>query len=230
MLDLAFDRTVGAPLSILCLGAHSDDIEIGCGGTILHLLRMRPDTRVRWVVFSAHEERADEARASARTFLAGAGSSQIVIHSERDGFFPAAVSALKEIFETLKRTSAADLIFTHYRNDGHQDHRVVSDLTHQTFRDHLILEYEVPKSDPDLGNPNVFVKLQPDCAEQKVAALMRHFPSQRNRRWFTPDLFYGLMRLRGTQSAAESRFAEGFYASKLRLDLGGATTATTGGF
>lgn len=220
MLRLALARDPAAPTSILCVGAHADDVEIGCGGTILRLLCDRPDARVRWVILSAQEERAEEARASARTFLATARSSEVVIHSARDGFFPAAFEPLKEIFEGLKRTFAPDLIFTHYRNDRHQDHRMVSELTHNTFRDHLILEYEIPKYDPDLGNPNLFVTLEQEHADEKVAALMRHFSSQQNRRWFTPDLFYGLMRVRGMQCGAESRLAEGFYASKLCLELG----------
>ncbi len=220
MLRVALAPDSARPTSILCLGAHADDVEIGCGGTILRLLRECPNARVRWVIFSAQDTRAEEARASARTFLAAARSSEVVIHSARDGFFPAAFETLKEIFEALKRNFAPDLIFTHYRNDRHQDHRMVSELTHNTFRNHVILEYEIPKYDPDLGNPNLFVALQQECADEKVAALMRHFASQHNRRWFTPDLFYALMRLRGMQSGAESCLAEGFYASKLCLDFG----------
>lgn len=223
MLHLELARDPSASPSILCLGAHADDVEIGCGGTILRLLREWPNARMRWIVFSACGERAEEARASASAFLAGAGTSDVVLHSTRDGFFPAAYASLKEIFEALKRTFVPDLIFTHYRNDLHQDHSLVSELTHNTFRDHVILEYEIPKYDPDIGNPNVFVDLHPDCADQKVTALMRHFASQRSRPWFTPDLFYGLMRLRGMQSAAATHLAEGFYATKLRLDFAGAS-------
>jgi LmbE family N-acetylglucosaminyl deacetylase len=214
MLRLVPER---APLSILCLGAHSDDIEIGAGGAILTLLARHPGSRVRWVVFSAVGERAEEARASARDFLAGAAGSRIDLHDSRDGFFPAAFTALKERFETLKAEEKPDLILTHTREDHHQDHRTLAELTANTFRDHLVLGYEIPKYDPDFGNPNVFMNLTPEVAERKVALLMTHFATQRQRRWFVPETFHGLMRLRGLQAAAPSGLAEGFHAPKLWL-------------
>lgn len=217
MLNLEFPGA--SPPAILCLGAHADDIEIGSGGTILALLQRWPQARVKWVVFSATSERAQEARASARSILESAGPSQMVIHEIRDGFFPAEFTRLKEIFEALKKTFDPDLIFTHHRGDGHQDHRLVAELTHNTFRNHLILEYEIPKYDPDLGNPNLFVPLRQKHADAKIAALMRHFASQRTRQWFAPETFYGLMRLRGVQSAAASGYAEGFYGPKLCLQV-----------
>ncbi len=214
MLRLIPER---APLSILCLGAHSDDIEIGAGGALLTLLARHPGSRVRWVVFSATAARADEAQASARSFLADAASSRIDLHEVRDGFFPAAFADLKEMFEALKREEAPDLILTHAREDHHQDHRQLAELTWNTWRDHLVLGYEIPKYDPDLGNPGVFVPLEAEVAARKVALLMEHFATQRSRRWFVPETFFGLLRLRGLQAAAPSGMAEAFYGPKLWL-------------
>jgi LmbE family N-acetylglucosaminyl deacetylase len=208
--------------TILCLGAHADDIEIGAGGTILSLLKQYPTARIHWIVFSATPERADEARDSVRAFVGP--SAQIVIHGVRDGFFPAEFTRLKELFETIKQTVRPDVIFTHHRGDSHQDHRLVAELTANTFRNHLILEYEIPKYDPDLGNPNLFVPLRQEEAQSKVAALMRHFSSQRGRQWFAPETFFGLMRLRGVQSVSPSGLAEGFYGPKLCLQFGMAET------
>jgi LmbE family N-acetylglucosaminyl deacetylase len=217
MLRLAFDRPVGTPLTLLCLGAHADDIEIGAGGTILTLLRRYPGSSVRWVVFSAVGARGEEARASARDFLSAAASCRVDTLDARDGFFPAEFLKLKEQFESLKREIEPDLILTHTRHDGHQDHRTLAGLTWNTWRDHLILGYEIPKYDPDTGNPNVLVPLEPGIAEEKVAALMRHFATQRARRWFVPETFHALMRLRGLQAAAPSGLAEAFFGPKLWL-------------
>ena len=217
MLRLALDRPIGTPLNLLCLGAHADDIEIGAGGTILTLLQRHPGSTVRWVVFSVNGARAEEAQASARDFLAGAGPSRVDTLDARDGFFPAEFLKLKEQFEALKHEVEPDLILTHTRHDGHQDHRALAGLTWNTWRDHLILGYEIPKYDPDTGNPNVLVPLAPETAEQKVAALMRHFATQRSRRWFVPETFHALMRLRGLQAAAPSGFAEAFFGPKLWL-------------
>jgi LmbE family N-acetylglucosaminyl deacetylase len=217
MQHLTLSRDIAKPLEILCLGAHSDDIEIGAGGTILTLLDRYPGTRVNWVVFAAKEQRAVEARASAAAFLAAAGRADVAIHEFRDGFFPDEFASLKKTFETLKSMVAPDLILTHTRNDHHQDHRVVAELTWNTFRNHLILGYEVIKFDPDLGNPNVFVPLQPELAQAKVDALMEHFSTQRGRRWFVPGTFMGMMHIRGVHAAAPSGLAEGFYGPKLCL-------------
>jgi LmbE family N-acetylglucosaminyl deacetylase len=172
---------------------------------------------LHWVVFSASPTRAAEARASADDLLAAAGAHEVVVHGFRDSFFPSEHFRLKETMEDIRSHVEPDLIFTHCRTDHHQDHRVISELTWNAFRNHLILEYEIPKYDPDLGNPNVFVRLRPEHAEAKVAVLMHHFGTQRQRQWFTPETFYGLMRLRGIQAAAPSGFAEGFYGPKLCL-------------
>ncbi|MBV9377917.1 MAG: PIG-L family deacetylase [Alphaproteobacteria bacterium] len=216
MLSLVTGSVTDPPLSILCLGAHSDDIEIGAGGTILTLLRRFPGSHVHWVVLSALAERAREARASANVFLGYAGASDVRLLTFRDGFFPAQFEAIKEAFEMLKGVRP-NLVLTHHRSDHHQDHRVVAELTWNTFRNHLILEYEIPKYDPDLGNPNLFVPITSEDAQAKVTALMSHFASQHGRTWFTPDTFLGLMRIRGVQAAAASGLAEAFYAPKLRL-------------
>lgn len=204
-----------SPLSILCLGAHSDDIEIGCGGTLLSLLQRHAGSTVHWVVLGAAGARAGEARASAGAFLQQAGASTVTVQNFRDGYFPSCFVDLKEAFERLKTETDPDLILTHSRHDRHQDHRTVSDLTWNTFRRHLVLEYEIPKYDGDLGQPNLYVPLTRDEAETKVALLMRHFGTQRSKSWFTPDTFWALLRLRGIEAAAPSGFAEGLFARKL---------------
>ena len=211
MKALGFTGAGGGPLSILCLGAHSDDIEIGCGGTILTWVAARPVT-VHWVVCSGNARRAAEARAGAAAFLAGAAAATIDIWEFRDGFFPYD-PGLKERFESLKERVAPDLVFTHYRLDRHQDHRAVSDLTWNTFRDHLVLEYEVPKYDGDLGQPNCFQPLSEETVARKIALLQQVFGSQRDKRWFTDDTFRGLMRLRGVESG--THHAEAFHARKI---------------
>ncbi len=217
MLKVTLAHAAPTPLSILCLGAHADDIEIGCGGSVLTLLERHPGSHVHWVVFSASPQRAEEARASAHSVLAPASSRVVIVHGFRDSFFPSEYSSVKETMEGLKRSIDPHLIFTHRRADHHQDHRILSELTWNAFRNHLILEYEIPKYDPDLGNPNVLVPLLAEHAQAKVAGLMRHFESQRQRQWFDPDTFYGLMRLRGMQAGAPSGLAEGFYGHKLCL-------------
>jgi LmbE family N-acetylglucosaminyl deacetylase len=202
----------GRPLRILCLGAHSDDIEIGCGGTLLHLLSTRRAT-VDWVVFSAIGKREAEAKRGAARFLSDAVRSRVVLHPYRDGFFPADWARIKESFRTLQGEVEPDIIFTHLRVDRHQDHRVISDLTWNTFRDHQILEYEIPKWDGDLGRPNVYVPLNPAIARRKVAGLMAVFASQRSKRWFSEETFRALLRLRGIEAGTE--WAEGFYGRKV---------------
>lgn len=217
MLRLALRRAGHAPLRVLCLGAHSDDIEIGAGGTILTLLREHPDARIRWVVLGARAERELEARASAADFLREADGARIEVHGFRDGFFPAHFVELKETFERLKREGEPDIVLTHHRDDHHQDHRTVAELTWNTWRDHLVLGYEIPKYDPDLGNPNLFVPIAPEDAERKIAALMAHFGTQRSKRWFQPGTFEAMLRLRGVQAASPTGFAEAMYAPKLWL-------------
>jgi LmbE family N-acetylglucosaminyl deacetylase len=206
----------GSPASeVLCLGAHSDDIEIGCGGTMLTLLQGEKPPRVTWVVFSGNGVRGDEARKGAECFLQAAKSREVQVHEFRDGFFPYQGDRIKQVFEDLKAKVKPDVVFTHYRDDRHQDHRVISDLAWNTFRDHLVLEYEIPKWDGDLGSPNVFVPLEESICRRKIEALQTTFQSQNGKRWFTDDLFRSLMRLRGMECNAPSLHAEAFYGRKL---------------
>lgn len=202
---------------LLVIGAHADDIEIGCGGTILTLTRAVPDMAVDWVVLAAPGERDSEAWASAEAFLAHAGSARIEVHSFRDGFLPYVGAEVKDVFEELKSRVDPQLVLTHTRDDLHQDHRLVCELTWNTFRSHLVLEYEVPKVDGDSVRPNVFVPLEARVAEEKIELLHRHFPSQATKHWFDEDLFRGLMRLRGMEANAPERFAEAFVGRKVQL-------------
>lgn len=201
---------------ILCLGAHSDDIEIGCGGSVLALAAAHPQIEVCWVVFSADERRRAEAQASASSFLAGVTVKTVVVHEFRDGYFPFEGAAIKDEFEKLKPFTP-DLVFTHCRHDLHQDHALLCQLTYNTFRDHLVLEYEIPKWDGDLRTPNVYVPLSAAVASRKIELLMQHFATQRSRDWFTADTFQAVLRLRGLESRAAEGVAEGFYARKLLL-------------
>ena len=201
-------------LRLLVLGAHSDDIEIGCAGTVLRLAQEGRLRSVDWIVLSASGEREREARAAADIVLRDVEERSVAVHAFRDGFFPYDGS-IKEVFEDLKTRPAPDLILTHRRDDLHQDHRMVSDLTWNTFRDHLILEYEIPKYDGDLGPMNVYVELDRDTADQKVAIILDVFQSQAARRWFTEDLFRAVLRMRGVESNARSGVAEAFVGRKL---------------
>jgi LmbE family N-acetylglucosaminyl deacetylase len=204
-------------LQILCVGAHCDDIDIGCGGTLLALLEQYPRAEVTWVVMGSIPVRERELRASARRFLRRAHKAQVFAHKFRDGFFPAQYSAIKEVFETLKRLPDPDLIFTHQRADFHQDHRVVAELTWNTFRNHLILEYEIPKYEGGLTTPNAYVAMTRAQVERKISILWSAYKTQRAKRWFTADTFRALARLRGLESADESGWAEGFHVSKFLL-------------
>lgn len=204
----------GGPRRLLALGAHADDIEIGCGGTILRLAAEVPELEVSWVIFCSTPERADEARASAEAFLAGVARKQIVIHGHRDGFLPYLGARVKEDFEALKALGSPDVVLTHYREDRHQDHRLVSELTWNTWRDHLVLEYEIPKVDGDFGSPNLFAPLPAATLERKIELLLRAFPSQAGKAWFTPDLFRAVARIRGVECVAPGGLAEAFYSRK----------------
>jgi LmbE family N-acetylglucosaminyl deacetylase len=215
MLPLAPRPPKRGGYDILCLGAHSDDLEIGCSGTMLRLLRELPIERVTWVVLSGDEDRAREARHGARRVLGRHAGVRLVQATFRDGFFPFTAPPIKECFEQLKREVKPDLVFTHYREDRHQDHRLVSELTYNTFRDHLILEYEVMKTDGDLGNPNVYVPLDTRTVDRKLRLLEDCFGTQRDKRWFSGDAFRGLLRLRGIEAGAPSGYAEAFYGRKI---------------
>jgi LmbE family N-acetylglucosaminyl deacetylase len=205
-LDLGASR-----LRVLAIGSHADDIEIGCGGTLLRLAQELETLELHWVVLSADGERADEARAGAAAF-----GAEAEVLGFRDAFFRYG-GEVKEFFEELKGRFDPDLVLTHHDADRHQDHRLVAELTWNTFRDHLILEYEIPKYDGDLGSPNAFFHLTEEVARRKVELLLDAFPSQRDKRWFTEDLFRGLMRVRGMESNSPSGYAEGFYARKVSL-------------
>jgi LmbE family N-acetylglucosaminyl deacetylase len=204
--------------NVLCLGAHCDDIEIGCGGTMLRLVRERPEVSVHWVVFGSDTVRAREARDSASKFLGGVRHKTVTVKDFKNSFFPYCGEQIKEIFEQLKGEVAPDIIFTHSREDLHQDHRIVSELTWNTFRDHLILEYEIPKYDGDLGRPNLFVPLTDEEWKGKIDLILASFESQKNKRWFTRDTFQSIMRLRGVESNSPSGYAEGFSCRKVTFD------------
>jgi LmbE family N-acetylglucosaminyl deacetylase len=203
--------------TVLCLGAHADDIEIGCGGALLHWLADAHAVDVHWVVFGAEGRREAEARQSAERFLRGARNKTIVVKNWRDSYFPYAGEEIKEYFAQLREEVSPDVVFTHRREDAHQDHRLLAELTWCAFRNHLILEYEIPKYEGDLGSPNAYVPLAESICRRKVELLMEGFPSQREKPWFTEDLFWGLMRLRGAECNAPSRFAEALYCRKLTL-------------
>lgn len=215
MIGLDLRRGAG-PLAVLALGAHSDDIEIGCGGTLL-ALQERYELDVTWVVFGASGERAGEARASAARFLEGAAAGRVVVEGFEDAFFPYQGERIKRRFEELKAELSPELVLTHTRGDAHQDHRLLCELTWNTFRDQLVLEYEIPKWDGDLGRPNVFVPLEEAVAARKVELLLECFPTQAGKPWFTRDLFRGLLRLRGMECVSASGLAEAFYGRKLVL-------------
>lgn len=214
MLKFSLSKKMDSGITLLCLGAHGDDIEIGCGGTILRLIEEFSPVSIAWVVFSSPGERAKEAVKSAKLFLAGAKQKEIIIKEFRDGFFPYTATEIKEYFELLKERFSPDLILTHYRNDLHQDHRLISELTWNTFRDHLILEYEIIKYDGDLGVTNFFVHLKESVCRTKIDYIMQCFHSQQRKNWFTEDVFYSILRIRGLESNAPERYAEGFYSHK----------------
>ena len=209
----------GAPLErVLAIGCHADDIEIGCGGTLLTLVGANPGLDVTWLVLSAGGDRGTEARSSAGAFLAGLDDPpRLLLEEFRDGFFPYLGGEVKDRFELLKGEVDPQLVLTHLGTDLHQDHRLVCELTWNTFRDHLILEYEIPKYDGDLASPNLYVPLAPEVARRKVELLLEHYASQRSKHWFSEDLFNGLMRIRGMEANSPTRLAEAFRCRKLVL-------------
>lgn len=208
----------GEELRILCLGAHSDDIEIGAGGTLMTLIERGIRLDVTWSVLSGGGgQREQEARSSAADFLAGAAQSRIEVMAFRDGFFPEFGEVIKSWFESLKERTNPDLILTHRRDDAHQDHQLVNRLTWNTFRAHSILEYEIPKWDGDMAQPNLYVPVSMNCLQRKIELLMKHFGTQRSKQWFDPETFRGLARLRGMECRAPESYAEAFFGRKLRL-------------
>jgi LmbE family N-acetylglucosaminyl deacetylase len=209
--------TAEAPRKVLAIGAHSDDIEIGCGGTLLKLIEQGAVSEIRWVVLSGEDGRAQEARNSAEAMLEGVPKREIVVCDFPDTFFPYEGQRIKAFFQDLKADFTPDVVFTHQRNDLHQDHRVCCELTWNTFRDHLILEYEVPKYDGDMSAPNAFVPIEERLQRRKIDHLMQHFGTQRSKRWFQEDLFSGLLRLRGMECNSPSSYAEAFFCRKAIL-------------
>jgi LmbE family N-acetylglucosaminyl deacetylase len=216
MLEL-LSATSASVTRILCLGAHCDDIEIGCGGTLLKLLDSRAGARVDWVVLSSDERREAEARAGAEAFLANAGEANVVTRTFRQRFFPYVATEIKEFFDELGASTQPDLIFTHFADDRHQDHRLLSELTYNTFRDHLVLEYEIPKWDGDIARPSVYVRLDDAHVERKVDTIWAVFESQRDKQWFSKETFLATMRLRGIECKSPSGYAEAFHCRKLVL-------------
>jgi LmbE family N-acetylglucosaminyl deacetylase len=214
MLPLTVGRQIEDVRVVLCLGAHCDDIEIGCGGTILQLLSVRPHLEIHWIIYSSSPKRAEEARKSASAFLEEVRHKSITIHEFRDGFFPFQGAEIKENFEALKEQLKPDIIFTHYREDLHQDHRTISDLTWNSFRDHVIFEYEIPKYDGDFGAPNLFAPLPKGVCQRKVETILDCFASQREKGWFSPELFFAALRIRGMEANAPTGYAEAFYCRK----------------
>jgi len=216
MMKLHLSPRKEGSLVVLCLGAHSDDIEIGCGGTLLYLRQLVPEATFHWVVFSAAGKRGEEAMQGAELFV-GRGKTRIVLKEYRDGFLPYHGTEIKVFFEEMKTQANPDLIFTHWQGDAHQDHRLISELTWNTFRDHLIWEYEIPKYDGDLGRPNMFVALEARLYEHKVDNILQAFESQRSKPWFGRETLLGLMRIRGVEANSPSGYAEAFHARKLTI-------------
>jgi len=214
-IKLNIDRRI----KILCLGSHCDDIEIGCGGTLLSMLQESRDAEVHWVVFSSDPGREKEARSSANIFLECARRKTVTIEKFRNGYFPYTGGEIKDYFEGVKERFAPDVIFTHYRMDLHQDHRTISELTWNTFRSHLILEYEVPKYDGDFGTPNFFVPLGTSTCHRKVSNILNTFRTQGDKHWLTEDLLYSTLRIRGMECASPTKYAEAFYCRKISLAL-----------
>jgi LmbE family N-acetylglucosaminyl deacetylase len=217
MLPLQIGRPESEPARVLAIGAHPDDIEIGCAGTVLKLIEQQAVSEIRWVVLSGTGERADEARRSAEALLDGVPASDVVVRDFPDGFFPYEGQRIKDYFEELKADFSPDVVFTHQRADMHQDHRLSCELTWNTFRDHLILEYEVPKYDGDMSAPNAFVPIEARHHRRKIDHLMSHFGSQLSKHWFGEELFSSLLRLRGMECNSPSSYAEAFFCRKAVL-------------
>lgn len=230
MLPFLFDDISfrGEHPTVLAFGAHSDDIEIGCGGTLLQLAERYPGLEVVWVVLSATDEREDEARASAAAFAGSAASLRVIVEDFRDMYFVHDGEPMRRLFEDLKSELDPDLILTHRRADTHQDHRFVCELTWNTFRNNLILEYEVPKYDGDLSSPNLFIPITRDAAQRKIDTILRCFATQRGRHWFTEDMFMAMLRLRGMEANSPTDLAEAFTCRKVVLEMSRAAAHVNG--
>lgn len=202
-------------LKILCLGAHPDDIEIGCGGTVLRIIEEVPHALFYWAVFSGSEKRVKEAREAAKVFLDDVKSRKIIIHRFRESYFPFVGASIKDCFEKLKREFYPDIVFTHYRNDAHQDHCLISSLTWNTFRNSLIIEYEIPKYDGDLATPNLYVHLNESQVRKKIDSILGNFTSQKEKPWFTEETLRSILRIRGIESNAPSNYSEAFHCRKI---------------
>jgi LmbE family N-acetylglucosaminyl deacetylase len=213
----AFKPELPPGATVLCIGAHCDDIEIGCGGALMELQARQPDLKFHWVVFSADDVREPETRAAVKRLLGDGANVKVEMHRFRQSYFPNHGAEIKDAFEDICRRVQPDLVFTHFLDDRHQDHRLLAELTWNTFRNHAVLEYEIPKFEGDLGHPNVYVPLSPPTFKRKLDTLMDCFPSQRDRTWFDPEVFQGHMRLRGVECNAPSRYAEAFHGRKLTL-------------
>lgn len=214
MINTKFLSEIRKP-KILCLGAHPDDIEIGCGGSILRIIKERSEAQFYWVVFSGNPKRAKEAHQSANMFLIDIKSKKIYIQNHRESYFPFEGIQIKDHFEKIKKEFSPDLIFTHYKNDAHQDHRLISNLTWNTFRDHLILEYEIPKYDGDLGIPNLFIDLDKNDVKRKINFIFEIFKSQSKKQWFDKETFRSILRIRGIESNSPTKYSEAFYCRKI---------------
>jgi len=215
MLKLTFERGQNEELRVLCLGAHCDDIEIGLGGTIIKLIEDFPNIFFYWIIFSSDKTRAEEALESANVLLSRVKEKQIVVQGFKESYFTFIGAEIKEYFDQIRREIFPELIFTHYRNDLHQDHRLISELTWNTFRDHLILEYEIPKYDGDFGSPNLFISLEEATCQKKIQHILAYFKSQNTRQWFDQEAFLSVLRLRGIESNSPSKYAEAFYCRKM---------------
>ena len=219
MLDLSLNLPTSRQPLVLCIGAHCDDVEVGCAGTLLSLAKSRKDTRFVWAVFSGEQSRQIETRKSAQSLFPDNTQVELRLHDFPDGRLPYIGVPVKDAMEKLRAEVEPDLVLSHWSRDHHQDHRFLSELTWNTFRNHLILEYEIPKYDGDLGRPNLFVNLEPDIREQKIAHILRSYPSQSNREWFNRETFDAILRLRGIECRAESGYAEAFFSRKLPIQL-----------
>ncbi len=217
MLDLRLNLESDQPLRLLCLGAHCDDVEIGAGGTLRRLIEEHDAVEVHWVIFSADEVRAGEARAAAAHFTAGARRVELDVQRFRESYFPDQWAAIKDHFQVTRAAFTPDLVLTHHSADLHQDHRLLAELTWNTFRDHLVLEYEIPKYDADLGSPNCYVSLSEEQARFKVEGVLRFYQSQATKPWFDEESFQAVLRLRGLECNAPARYAEAFHCKKARI-------------